>query len=194
MKQTFVQQTILSLLAGGFIALGALLSVVLSYEVESEGPRQFLLGVGFIGGFSTVIFSGAALFTEVNVGMPMYLYRHRKNQEKVLKALAAWLTVWVGNIVGALLFGALLKAADHLKTGQAQYLDTILRTKVEQRENGTFGAWMVCYSELRPYESILFLSISCCYFSFLTISHCQLICCYNLFFMGTSLIISVSSM
>lgn len=71
------KQAVLAFAAGSFIAFGAMLSVVLSLGVESEGLARLLLGLGFSAGFVLVILSGAALFTEINVLLPE-LFLHRR--------------------------------------------------------------------------------------------------------------------
>ena len=60
----------LSELAGGFITMGALFSVLLATQVEAEGPKRLLEGLGFSTGFFFVVLAGAVLFTEANVVLP----------------------------------------------------------------------------------------------------------------------------
>ncbi len=60
----------LAMLAGGFITMGALLSVLLAAGASSEGAIRLLEGYGFSAGFFFVILSGAVLFTEANVALP----------------------------------------------------------------------------------------------------------------------------
>ena len=74
---TFARQLILSLQAGIFIAVGAALSVFTSVGDIARGPAALLQAFGFIVGFSMVIFSGAALFTEINFIIPMSLLSMR---------------------------------------------------------------------------------------------------------------------
>ena len=71
------QQFVLAALAGGFISIGALLIVALTAGINQPGLEIFFLRLGFAAGFGIVVFSGAALFTEVNVAIPIYLWRIR---------------------------------------------------------------------------------------------------------------------
>eukprot|EP00968_Pinguiococcus_pyrenoidosus_P009389 scaffold733_cov267-Pinguiococcus_pyrenoidosus.AAC.12 len=69
LERHFVVQLLLAVVAGSFVAFGAGLSVFLAAEVESTGPRNLLLGIGFAAGFFLVVNSSAALFTEVGGGL-----------------------------------------------------------------------------------------------------------------------------
>lgn len=73
-----LRQVALAVVAGCFIAIGAVLSVALSTGVEADGFSRLLLGLGFSAGFVMVILSGSVLFTEINVLLPeMFLSRPR---------------------------------------------------------------------------------------------------------------------
>ena len=62
---------VLAILGGAFITMGALFSILLSTGVETHGLQLLLQGVGFSIGFFLVILTGAALFTEANVILPV---------------------------------------------------------------------------------------------------------------------------
>lgn len=144
MERTHFQQLVLSMAAGAFISFGALLSVVLSLNVDQAGPRQLLLGLGFVAGFSTIMFTGTSLFTAVNMSMPLYLYRHNVLKKRILAGIS-WVIVWVGNVLGALLFAAMVKGSDPIDAERAHSLDNVMNYKTRQKDLGTFGAWMVCF-------------------------------------------------
>ena len=61
-----LRQVALAVVAGCFIAIGAVLSVALSTGVEADGFSRLLLGLGFSAGFVMVIVSGSVLFTEMS--------------------------------------------------------------------------------------------------------------------------------
>jgi hypothetical protein len=65
LQLSMAQQFVLAVAAGMFITGGALLSVVLSTDIVQLGVQKLLLGFGFVAGFSLVILSGTALFTEI---------------------------------------------------------------------------------------------------------------------------------
>ena len=65
-----------ALAAGSFIGFGAILSIVLTVGIDASGIARLLLGLGFAAGFTLVILSGSALFTEADVLLPeMFLSR-----------------------------------------------------------------------------------------------------------------------
>ena len=74
MQRTPVEVLVLSILAGGFITIGALFSTVIAAGTTNEGVKRILEGFGFSVGFFLVVLSGAMLFTEVNVEMPATLF------------------------------------------------------------------------------------------------------------------------
>lgn len=74
----FTHVCVMAAYAGALIALGALFSVLLSAGVDTQGPRRLLEGLGFSAGFFFVIQSQAALFTEINVVMPVTLLHYSK--------------------------------------------------------------------------------------------------------------------
>lgn len=124
-------QLLLAIFAGAFICVGAALSVVLSGGVEWSGPATLLTGMGFLAGFSMVIFSGSALFTEINVCLPLTLYMRFHAQcssgrpcfsAHVLKIVRFWLVCYVGNVCGALLMSSMLAYAGILAEGDAKWL------------------------------------------------------------------------
>jgi Formate/nitrite transporter len=73
LEASIAHQLVLSIYGGACIAFGAALSVFLSAGIPWGGVQRFFLGVGFVGGFSMVILSSSALFTEVNTIMPVML-------------------------------------------------------------------------------------------------------------------------
>ena len=46
-----VKQALLAVMAGSFICFGAMLSILLTLDVASEGVARLLLGLGFAAGF-----------------------------------------------------------------------------------------------------------------------------------------------
>ena len=98
----------LAVLAGGFITSGALFSVLLASGSSNEGATRLLEGFGFSTGFFFVILAGAILFTETNVVLPAVLIR---SQSPLIHVLRFWALAWLGNLLGAVMFGGLIAAA-----------------------------------------------------------------------------------
>lgn len=97
---------VLGLLAGSFIALGAVfMTVILTGAADLPwGVARLLAGLGFSLGLILVIVSGAELFT----GDALMIVACASRRVTIGALLRAWLLVYVGNIVGALGTAALV--------------------------------------------------------------------------------------
>jgi formate transporter len=129
----------LSLAAGAFIAIGAMISVAISVGVEPVGPSRLLLGIGFSTGFIFVILTGGALITEVNVLMPELLLSRRsmfRGRHAIL-----WATIALGNVAGALFVGALLEVGDVVRPLEAERLQELIDEKMRFQDSGGRG-WL----------------------------------------------------
>ena len=130
------KQLALAFMAGSFIGFGAMLSIAITVGVTPEGLSKLLLGLGFTAGFSLVILSGAALFTEVNVLLPeLFLSRLRAPG----RLWRFWLIVYVGNAAGAVFLGAMLNASQVIGPEQAQRLTEIIGLKMRFAHTGVDG-------------------------------------------------------
>ncbi len=139
-----VRQLVLAFTAGSFIAFGAVLSVALTVGVETEGIARLLLGLGFASGFILVILSGSALFTEINVLLPeMFLSRPR---DLCRRCWRFWLIAYGGNVLGALLVGSMINGAHLLGPLQEERLFELMEEKMQFRELGTEGWFVVLVS------------------------------------------------
>lgn len=131
-------------MAGSFITFGAVLSVALTTDVEPIGVSRLLLGLGFSAGFVMVILSGAALFTEINVLLPeMFLSRPR---DLCRRCWRFWLITYLGNAAGALVVGLMITGAHLLGDRQELRLFEILMEKMEFRDLGPKGWFVVLLS------------------------------------------------
>lgn len=130
------RQLALAFMAGSFIAFGAMLSIAITVGIRQEGLFKLLLGLGFTAGFSMVILSGAALFTEVNVLLPeLFLSRLRAP----VRLWRFWLIVYLGNVAGALLVGAMLNASKVIGPEQAAQLTHVIALKMRFAHTGAQG-------------------------------------------------------
>jgi formate/nitrite transporter len=94
----------LAVLAGAFIALGAMFSTTILSGASGAAPpgnswgiARFVAGLGFSVGLILVVIGGAELFTG-NTLMVMALASRRISPGEMLRA---WAIVYVGNLVGA---------------------------------------------------------------------------------------------
>jgi formate/nitrite transporter len=97
---------VLAFLAGVFIAFGAVLSTIVSFDLGefSVGFSKFLAGSVFSFGLMLVVIAGAELFTG-NTLMVIPLL-----EKKILfkQLLRSWAVVYVGNFIGSLFFAYLI--------------------------------------------------------------------------------------
>lgn len=139
-KMSTSQVLILSMMAGGFITMGALFSVLLAQGIEMEGPKRLVQGFAFTAGFFSVILSSAILFTEVNVILPATLI-HMHDKSIIMKVARFWLLTWVGNLAGALLFGWMVNVAQFYPPEIYTDLSHFVAKKMHYAEVGTTAAW-----------------------------------------------------
>ncbi len=88
----------LSVLAGAFIGLGAMLSTVMGTETQlGFGPTRLLMGLSFCLGLVLVVVGGAELFTGNNLMVMAWVH----GKVSSLAVLRQWFLVYLGNFVGA---------------------------------------------------------------------------------------------
>jgi len=89
----------LGVLAGAFIALGAVLATIIgSQSALGFGPTRLLMGIGFSLGLVLVIIAGAELFTGNNLIVMSWVSR----RISLKQLLRNWGIVYIGNFIGAL--------------------------------------------------------------------------------------------
>lgn len=96
----------LGMLAGAYISLGALLSIICGYGFPAvtegnPGMQRILSGLAFPLGLTLIVVLGGELFTGNNAMlMPAFLSR----KATVADVVRNWTLVWLSNFAGALLF------------------------------------------------------------------------------------------
>ena len=109
-----VSMFVLAMLAGAFIALGAMLyTFVVHNSALSLGLTQLLGGLVFCLGLILVIIAGAELFTGNNLIVMAYV----SGDIKLSQLLRNWVIVYLGNFVGALLMVLLVYFSNHWAFG-----------------------------------------------------------------------------
>ena len=95
----FVTTFVLGVLAGAFIALGAVLSTIIATESTlGYGLTKWLAGIGFSLGLILVVVAGAELFTGNNLVVMSWVDRNIT----LTRLLRNWVVVYAGNFAGAL--------------------------------------------------------------------------------------------
>ena len=131
----------LAILGGGFISLGALFSILLSTGIETEGIQLVLQGLGFSVGFFLVILTGAVLFTEANVILPMSAL-NCSGIDLIRRGGKFWILSWFGNLFGTLLFGFILYVAQHYSADHYQLLSEVVAKKMHYQQVGGVEGWL----------------------------------------------------
>lgn len=106
----FFTMLMLGVLAGVFIGIGSMFSVI----VKSDGGLTFataaiLSGIAFSLGLFIVIIAGAELFTGNNLLIMAWAYRRITTRE----LLRNWGVVFAGNLIGAMSFAAVVFLSGH---------------------------------------------------------------------------------
>lgn len=152
-RSDFPKLIVLSILAGAYIALGGVLSLIAGYgfpEATAANPslQRLLSGATFPIGLILVVVLGAELFTGNNAMlMPLYMKRRCSVGDIALN----WAAVWCGNLAGALAVGYFLVYLSGLTTPEPYHsaIVRIAEAKVAMPQYVVFlkaiGAnWCVC--------------------------------------------------
>ncbi len=104
----------LSILAGVFIAFGAVFSTLItSGSGMSYGITKLMGGIAFSLGLILVVSGGAELFT----GNTLMIVARANKQITTLQILRNWLFVYLGNMIGALLVAVMILWSGHYLAG-----------------------------------------------------------------------------
>lgn len=91
----------LALLAGAFISLGGLLSLIAGSAAEAPAAKRLLSGAVFPIGLILIVTLGGELFTGNNAVLMPALAAKRTS---ITRVVTNWTLVWLGNFAGALAF------------------------------------------------------------------------------------------
>lgn len=104
-----LNQFILGILAGAFIAFGAQAANMISHATANAALAKFIAGLIFPAGLVLVVLAGAELFTG-NCLMIISLLEKKITLKKLLRS---WLIVYAGNLIGGIFIAFLIS-----KSGQ----------------------------------------------------------------------------
>jgi len=106
----------LSILAGAFIALGAVFFTVVTYDSSqiAAGVMRLLGGLVFCLGLILVVVAGAELFTGNNLIVMAYV----DGQVSLGQLMKNWFIVYIGNFIGALGILLLISLSNHWLIGE----------------------------------------------------------------------------
>ncbi len=115
---------VLSILAGGFIALGAIFATTVAAGGGTLpfGVVRLLAGLVFTLGLILVVVAGAELFTGNNLIVMAWASRRVSSR----RLLGNWTIVWIGNFVGAFATAVLLYVSEQYTFGGGAVGETAL--------------------------------------------------------------------
>jgi formate transporter len=155
MKFSIIKQMLLSFYSGVYVCTGknisklkkftgVMLAIFLSTGMPYLGVQAFLTAFGLCSGLVMSGLTGSALFTEQNVILPVNLVKFRKS---VFKTMRFWIISFIGNCVGCAFMGFMFNLALCVRNNEIQQrLGSILNSKLQHMEFGTFGWWGILLS------------------------------------------------
>jgi formate/nitrite transporter len=117
------QQVILGMLAGAFIAVGGVISAVVSHSITNVGVAKFAGGALFPVGLMLVVICGAELFTG-NCLMVVPLAGKEITLKPMLKN---WVIVYIFNFVGSILIAFLVFKAGVFEMNSGKLGGTVIK-------------------------------------------------------------------
>lgn len=139
----------LGILGGGYIAIGAMLSlVVMTGSTLGFGPTQLLGGIAFSLGLVAVVLGGAELFT----GNNLIVMAWADGKVSLFALLRNWMIVYLGNLIGAFVMVALVLVSGVMGLGDGSVAETaaaVAKAKlrldfVEAMARGTLCSVLIC--------------------------------------------------
>ncbi len=122
-KLSIMKTLTLAVLAGAFIAFGAMLyTVAITDSAIGLGPQRLLGGVAFSLGLILVIIAGAEMFTGNKLIIMAWAYRKISGDD----LLRNWTLVYLGNMVGAVATSVLVYFSGTLAMEEGAFASTAL--------------------------------------------------------------------
>jgi formate/nitrite transporter len=132
-KMGLSKTLVLSILAGAFIAFGAVFSTTATAgSIMSYGMTRVLGGLTFSLGLVLVIVGGAELFTGNN--LIVMAWANKKVSTQLL--LRNWLLVYAGNMIGALSIAVLIFLSQQYMFGKGAVLINVMNIALSKCQTG----------------------------------------------------------
>jgi formate/nitrite transporter len=134
--QPAARMAVLAILAGAFIALGGVASLVAQANMGDAGAVSLLAGAAFSVGLMMVMIVGAELFT----GNTLMVLPLMTADLTVPRMVAAWGLVWLGNLVGSVGIALLFAAAGGLDGGVGTAAIALVGDKLGKPPHAVFSS------------------------------------------------------
>lgn len=125
---------VLAILAGVFIGLGSVVSLVAQSGMGDGGAVQLMAGAAFSVGLMLVMVVGAELFT----GNTLMVLPVVTGDLKPARMLGAWTMVWAGNLIGSVMLAVVFWAAGGLSDGVGDAAIALVDAKLAKSPLATF--------------------------------------------------------
>lgn len=154
----FLSLVILSLMAGAFIAFGAMYyTVAITDNGSAYGITKLIGGLAFALGFVMVVIAGAELFT----GNTLVVMAWAKGKVSLAGLLKNWMIVYTANAIGAFVMVYLVYLSGYLNGHHHQIGATAMQvglvkvnnTTTEAFVRGVFCNVLVCLASWMSYAS-----------------------------------------
>jgi formate/nitrite transporter len=145
-RQDFLSLMTLAIVAGVFIALGAMFATTVLAGAEGVLPfglSRLLAGIAFCLGLILVIVGGAELFT----GNNLMVMACAAGKVRLREMLLVWLIVYIGNFFGAIGTALLVFLSGQYLAGQGAVASVVLKIALDKA--------------VLPFDHALFLGILC---------------------------------
>ena len=109
-NMSVINQFILGILAGAFIAFGAQASNIATHTISDISTAKFSGGLIFPAGLMLVLMAGVELFT----GNSLMIMALAEKQISLPQLLRSWLVVYLGNLAGSILVAFLISWSGQL--------------------------------------------------------------------------------
>lgn len=128
-KSSNLELFTLALLAGGFMCAATLFSVLIGADINQIGTQTLFSGLALTTGFLLVVLTKGVLFSEANLYIPANFY-NLSLLDGCLRLFRFWVISWIGNLLGALIFAALIYACQEYSSSAKQMLTSLVATKI----------------------------------------------------------------
>ena len=109
-NMSVINQFVLGILAGAFIAFGAQASNMAAHTISDISTAKFIGGLIFPAGLMLVLMAGAELFT----GNNLMIIALAEKQITLHKLLRSWIVVYLGNLAGSIFVAFLISWSGQL--------------------------------------------------------------------------------
>jgi formate transporter len=139
-RLSVVQILVLAMLAGGFVTVGALFSVLLATGIGSPGAQRLVEGLGFSAGFFSSSFLTRCCSPRPTSCSATILRCHGSPAARLATIARFWALVWAGNLAGAFLVGYAIHLGLHYPPDVGRLRDQVVARKMATRPSAVPAA------------------------------------------------------